>query len=110
MSFAIIQNDLSPNLGVIVDISGLVEPLSIATSIQLHWVKPDGTASLVTLTAVNLATGSLKYVWQAGDTAQYGVHQGRVIVVTSTGKPQTFPSDGSWICWYVAPYVPTIPA
>lgn len=108
MSVSIVQGDLSPNLGITIDITDLVEPLSVAQSIQMHWVKPDGTDSLVVLSPVNLAAGIVQYIWQAGDTSQYGVHQGRVIVTLSTGKKQTFPSDGIWIYWYVAPYVPTV--
>lgn len=104
MSFFLVQGDLAPNLGITVDITGLVEPLSVSTAIKMHWIKPDKTESLVTLTPVNLATGVLQYVWQAGDTAIPGVHKARVVVTLSSGKTQSYPSDPTWIYWYVSPY------
>ena len=106
MSYSIVQGDLSPNLSITIGIGDLVEPLSAAQAIKMHWIKPDGTEALVTLTAIDLPNGKLQYIWQAGDTTLTGVHQGRVIVTLSTGKPQSFPSDGTWIYWYIAVYTP----
>lgn len=99
--FELIQGDLEPDMDLTVTVNGVAQDLTSATTIELHWVKPDGTVADVTLTPVELLTGQIKYVWLAGDTDVVGYHRGRVVVTWTSGDVQTFPNDGSWHLWAV---------
>lgn len=107
MSYNIIEGDLDPDMALqAIDASGSVADLSTAVDISLYWVKPDGTTSTVPLVAVSLALGQVKRVWVAGDTAQVGVHMGRIVVTAPGGETRTYPNDGSWLYWWVNPAAP----
>lgn len=103
MSFYLVAGDLEPDMPLTITMNNAVEPLTNALAIQMRWRKPDGTTSLVSLTAVDLAAGQVKRVWAEGDTDRVGTHFGRVVVTRSNGEVQTFPSDGSWFSWTVVP-------
>lgn len=82
---------------------GGVVDLSSATSYQLRWLQPNGTVSMVSLTAVSLTTGQLERIWIAGDTAQTGTHRGQVVVTWPDSTTSTYPKDGSYYVWSVFP-------
>ena len=100
--FFLVVGDLEPDMPLACTMNGSAEPLTGATSIQMRHRKPDGSSALVDLTAVDLATGQVKRVWEDGDTDQAGIHYGRVVVVRANGEQQTFPNDGTWFSWTVA--------
>lgn len=104
MSFDIVRGDLGPSLAITLTVSGAAQDVSTADSVELHWVKPDGTVMLDDLTEVDATEGQFEMVWEAGDTDQIGAHLGQVIV-TSGSVVETYPSDGSMIIWFVNPQV-----
>jgi hypothetical protein len=99
--FELVAGDLEPDMPLTVTMNGEAVDLTDATSIVLHWLKPNGAVVDVTLTAVDLATGQVKRVWETGDSAQTGYHKARVKVTWDTGDVQTYPNDGSWLIWAV---------
>lgn len=82
----------------------MAEDLSGATTVELHWVKPDGTLIVDTLNPVDASLGEFEMIWSAGDTDQEGAHFAHV-VVTTAGVPETYPSDGTKIIWWVNPQI-----
>lgn len=103
MSYSIVEGDLERDMELTALLNGEAQSLVGALSIQLRWKKPDGTVSLVDLTAVSLAAGTVKRVWVAGDTDQVGTHYGQLVVQHANGETQTFPNDGSYAIWNVYP-------
>jgi hypothetical protein len=97
-----IAGDLEPDLELTIDQAATAESLTLASAIQMRWRRPDGTQSLVTLTAIDLPNRRVKYVWQAGDTDMVGTHFGRVVITRSNGERETFPKDGSWFYWTIS--------
>lgn len=104
MSYEIVRGDLGPPMPITLSVNGTAIDASGASTVQLHWLKPDGSTYLSTLTPVNAAQGQYQMNWSAGDTDVAGPYQGQVIVTTS-GVPETFPSDGTKIIWWVTPQV-----
>jgi hypothetical protein len=103
MSFEIVAGDLEPDMQLNITVNSVAKDISAAVSYQLRWRKPDGTVELVALDAVDLTTGRVKRVWEAGDTDQVGIHRGQVVVTWTGTEPQTFPSDGSFYYWFINP-------
>lgn len=101
--FSLVAGDLEPDMPLTATMNDVAEALTGALAIEMRWRKPDGTLALVDLTAVDLATGQVKRVWDAGDSDMVGTHLGRIVVTRSTGEIQTFPNDGSWFAWTVVP-------
>lgn len=104
MSYEIVRGDLGPDMPIAITENGVAVNCSGASSVELHWVKPDGTEVTDTLTAVDATAGSYKMVWASGDTDQTGACLGQV-VVTTAGIPKTYPSDGTLMIWWVNPQV-----
>jgi hypothetical protein len=103
MSYSVIRGDLTPDMPLTLTTNDTPDDLTAASSIELRWLKPDGTLTTVTLTAVDLATGQVKRVWVTGDTDLVGTHYGQVVVTIPTSLPKTYPNDGSEIIWNVYP-------
>ena len=101
MSFDLVVGDLEPDIIFQALENSIPKNLSSTTAIVLQWLKPDATVVVVTLTAVNLTLGLVKYVWVSGDTLLAGTHAGRIVVTYTNGDVQTFPSDGSSVIWNV---------
>jgi len=101
MAYSLIVGDLEPDMELQATENSVPKNLTTATAINMRWKKPDGTVSLVALTAVALATGTVKRVWALGDTDQVGTHYGRIVVIHANSELQTFPSDGSWFVWNI---------
>lgn len=95
MAFDIVKGDTSPAMDI--DLSA---DTSTADSVQLRWVKPDGTEYLTNLTVVNATLGTYKMQWAVEDTDQIGPHFADVVVTTGSAI-ETFPADGSKIIWWV---------
>lgn len=104
MSFDIVKGDLGPFMPVTITVDGVAIDTSTADTVELKWAKPDGTLVTSTLTPVNPAVGAYNMVWDSGNTDQIGPHLGQV-VVTEAGVPKTYPSDGSYVIWFVNPTV-----
>lgn len=104
--FSVVKGDLEPDMELTAELNGAASNLTTATAYQLKWIKPDGTESLVALTAVDLDAGKVKRVWSTGDTDMVGYHRGRIVVTWPGDEPGTFPNDGTWIYWYVHPDKP----
>lgn len=101
--YSIVAGDLEPDMEIQVLVNDQAEDLSDCSATNLRWKTPAGTVSTVALVAGTggLAAGRLKRTWVAGDTATAGRHLGQVVCVRGNGETQTFPSDGSYIEWYV---------
>lgn len=107
MSYNLTRGDLDPDMEVVVldSSSGtaVAADLTGAAQTDLQWILPDGSTTTVELTVIDLPTGRLKRVWSPGDTDQYGVHRGRVLVTDGDGETTTYPNDGTWIYWWINP-------
>lgn len=104
MSFDLVRGDLLPIMPVAVTYGGVAVDLSTASSVEMHWVDPDGIAHTRALTPVSAALGTFTLNWIAGDTTIVGVYRGQVVAVVS-GSQRSFPEDGSTYVWWVNPQV-----
>lgn len=104
MSFDLVRGDLSPPMPVIITVDGTAYDTSGADTVQLRWVKPDGTVMLTNLTPVDATAGEYEMQWSGTDTDLIGPYVGE-IVVTTGGQQETFPSDGTKVIWFVNPSV-----
>jgi hypothetical protein len=101
VSYSLIVGDLESDMFVTAAVAGVADDLRDADTVELDWLKPDGTRVTVPLVAVDAQVGQYKRVWEAGDTDLAGVHRGRMVVTWPTDEPQTYPNDGSWMIWYI---------
>src|SRR5689334_6146786 len=99
MPYSIVAGDLVPDLNLTAKVNGAPKSLTDAVTIQMLWMKPDGTETLVDLVAIDLNVGRVKRVWEDGDTDQPGRHAGRIVVTWDGDRTQTFPSNGTWFYW-----------
>ncbi len=99
MSFEIVHGDTGPAMNI--DLSA---DTTDADSVQLRWMKPDGSVYMTSLTAVNTAEGLYKMEWGPDDTDTLGVHLGEVVVTTG-GTIETYPADGVKLVWFVTPNI-----
>lgn len=81
---------------------GAVADLTGYSTIDLHWVKPNGSESWVSVTVVSQVLGRVKYEWEPGDVAPVGYHKGRIVVDRNTPTQKHYPDDGSWFWWLVS--------
>lgn len=116
MSYAIVQNDLEPDMLLTLSVNGVAEDLSDIddTQITMNWLKPDGTTTTKLLTAVSLSIGRVKAIWSDAvigppavdsDTAVAGRHYAQVTVIRGNGEPQTFPNTQERFTWEVIPKI-----
>lgn len=103
MAYSLVQGDLGEPLVVDLAVAAAISALATAQSVQLRWWKPDKTVSLVTMTVVDSAVGTVQRTWVSGDTDQVGMHRGQVVVTDSSGNPLTDPNDGSYLYWEIYP-------
>ena len=104
MSYEIVRDDISPVMQLTVLSGGTAVDCSTADSVELRWIKPDGTVTVDDLTPVAAALGQFTMDWAAGDTDQIGPHFGHILV-TISGVQETYPGDGSTIIWWVNPQI-----
>lgn len=97
--YSLIQGDLEPDMEI-----DVATDLTGALSVNMRWLRPDGTHSVVGLTVIDLPTGRLKRIWVAGDSDVVGSHRGQV-VVTYAGGTSSYPTDGSPVVWNVYPKI-----
>ncbi len=97
MSFNLVVGDTVPAMDIDVG-----KDTSTAGSVQLRWVKPDGSEFLSNLTVVDAAEGTYLMEWAAGDTDLIGPYFGDVVITTGSDI-ETYPADGSKIIWWVNP-------
>ncbi len=104
MSYELPRDDISPVMQLTVLLDGAPVDCSDADSVELRWVKPDGTVAVDDLTPVAAALGQFTMDWATGDTDQVGAHFGQVLV-TIDGVQETYPASGPPIIWWVYPKV-----
>ncbi len=104
MSYEISRGDTIPAMAVTVQTNGVAVDVSDADTVEMHWVMPDGTARVSTLTAVSAIDGQFAMEWEPEDTDQAGIYFGHVVVTTDDDQ-ETFPSDGSRMIWFVNPSI-----
>lgn len=96
MAFIIKQGDTSPSLTARL-VTADNQPANLAgASVIFHFRKTRGGASAISASAaiVDAATGSVRYDWQAGDTANFGEFEGEFEVTYADGNIETFPNEG----------------
>jgi hypothetical protein len=104
--YEIDQGDLGPPMAITLNEDGVATDVSGAIAISLRWYAPDGTTvEGQVVTVVDGPTGQLAYSWIAGQTAVPGRYRGQITVTRAFGQ-ETFPSDGTYIQWYVHPPLP----
>ena len=101
MSYSLVVGDLEPDMFLTAAVNGTAKDLSDADTVELRWLKPDGTEVYVSLDEVDFELGQVKRTWVAGDSDDAGVHRGRIVATWAGDEPQTFPNDGSWFIWWV---------
>lgn len=70
-------------------------------TLSMVWLTPESkTRITVTPTVVNLLLGQVRYDFTAGQTDEVGSYEGQ-ITITRSGKPISFPDDGSYFRWNV---------
>ena len=96
-TFYIKQNDPAPAIeAVLTDARGRARTMANALAIKFHMSTEQGT-SIITNGAgavVNATKGIVKYDWQAGDTANTGMHNAEFEVEYINGTSETFPNTG----------------
>ncbi len=100
---AYVQGDLEPDLVLTLVAPGAQAALATNTSLNLDWLRPDGTRVSVPLVLVSTTLFTVKRVWVAGDTTVVGLHRGRVVVTAANGELVSDPasSDGVHHLWWV---------
>lgn len=96
MAFYIKQNDTSPFLlATLKDANENLIDLTAAT-VRFHMRRVGSTDAVVDGAAivVNEDQGTVRYEWQAADTAQIGSYQAEFEVTYSGGVIETFPNNG----------------
>ncbi len=104
MSFELVRGDLGPPMPIAITVNNVPLDTSAADSVVMRWAKPDGTIVESDLTPVDPSVGEYEMDWGPDDTDTIGPHRGQIIVTTA-GIPQTFPSDGNHVIWWVNPQV-----
>ena len=107
MSYAIVQNDLEPDMILTLSVNGAAEDLSDIDedAIVLNWKKPDGSTTTALLESVTLSIGQVRRVWATDDTEIPGRHYGQVTVIRGNGERQTFPNTKEFFSWEVIPLI-----
>ena len=96
MAFYIKQNDTSPYLlATLKDGNENLIDLTSAT-VRFHMRKIGSSVATVDAAAIVVSEdqGTVKYEWQAADTAQIGSYQAEFEVTYSGGAIETFPNNG----------------
>lgn len=103
MAYALVQGDLEPDMLINLAAPSAIAELPTALVVNMLWEKPDGTVTTVSLAIVTATgtVGQVKRVWQAGDSAEVGVHRGIVQVTCANGEITSDPNDGSTMIWNV---------
>tara|TARA_R100001463_G_scaffold130980_1_gene190742 strand:+ start:651 stop:974 length:324 start_codon:yes stop_codon:yes gene_type:complete len=94
MGFKIKQNDTSPIIqATLKDANSAAVDLTGA-SVRFHMIKYRGTSTKVAAAAaiVDDDAGTVKYVWQSGDTDTVGSFKAEFQVTFSDGTVETFPN------------------
>ena len=96
-SFYIKQNDTAPSIEVILtDSAGKAKSMSNVTSVQFNMADENGNLIVDHAAGyvVNGLRGIVSYVWQAGDTANEGLHKAEFVITYDSGQVETFPNTG----------------
>lgn len=98
--FVIKRGDLEPPISAtILDASGTPVNLTGATAPTLVLRPTTGGAALRLTTGtsiVSAAAGTIKHVWQSGETTTAAEYNGEWEVTWPSSRPQTFPTEGTF--------------
>lgn len=90
------QGDTAPPLEV-TPVDGSDNPISLTAAVSVVFLmkKPDGALKVDNVAAdIDVAETKLRYSWQANDTDEDGVFDGKFVVTWSDGTKTSFPNKG----------------
>ena len=92
-----VKDDLEPNyIATLYNADGSVVDLTNATSVTLIVKQVGGVKYFKTAGAfVDRVNGKVSYTWASGNTDTVGTFQMTWEVIWPTGRPETFPSNGT---------------
>jgi hypothetical protein len=96
-SFYIKQNDTAPSIeAALSDSNGRVKSMANAQEVRFHMKDENGNILVENGlgTIVNPTKGIVAYEWQAGDTANTGIHSAEFQIQYINGQVETFPNTG----------------
>jgi hypothetical protein len=96
-SFYIKQNDTAPSIeAVLSDSNGRVKSMANAAVVRFHMQDENGNILVEggLGTIINPTKGIVAYEWQAGDTANTGIHSAEFEIQYNNGQIETFPNTG----------------
>ena len=96
-SFYIKQNDTAPSIQVgLTDSAGKIRSMANAASVKFNMTTENGTLVVDhgLGSIVNPTKGIVAYEWQAGDTANVGLHNAEFEITYVNGQVETFPNNG----------------
>lgn len=100
MAFEIKQNDRRPYWRVMLTENG--DAANITGAVGAVFTMKDATSGTLkinkeAMTVIEEVSGTVEYVWQAGDTDTAGTYSAEVEVDWGGGETQTFPSHGYFL-------------
>jgi hypothetical protein len=96
-SFYIKQNDTAPSIeAALSDSNGRVKSMANAQVVRFHMKDENGNILVENGlgTIINATKGIVAYEWQAGDTANTGIHSAEFQIQYINGQVETFPNTG----------------
>lgn len=96
-SFYIKQNDTAPSIEAgLTDSNGRIKSMANAAAVKFHMRDESGTVLIDSGvgTIKSPAKGIVAYEWQAGDTANTGIHSAEFQIEYNNGQIETFPNTG----------------
>lgn len=97
MTIQLVQNDTGPDIEVTVYDVATNEPIDFSDGsdvVRLHFMREDGTGSLVTIVGSKPGGGGdgvALFAWSAGQLANAGNYEGEIEITFASGKKQTVP-------------------
>jgi hypothetical protein len=73
-----------------------VGPVNLTSASSVTFLMRDVDKNVVInapMTVLDPATGTVRYLWNLGDTAEIGSYKAEIEVLWAEGKPQTFPAS-----------------
>jgi len=96
-TFYIKQNDTAPTIeAALTDSNGRRKSMATASNVKFHMKDENGNILIQdgVGNVNNPAKGIVAYEWQAGDTANTGMHNAEFQIEYDNGQVETFPNTG----------------